>query len=111
MWPRAESVHETLRCPSNAKRGSRTRCLVSGGTLTAELEAIRARAADLAAGLSKTARKSATIAQERAVLRMLGIDGLDRSGRPLAAALAESYCGSHPVLSLIHISEPTRLGM
>ena len=69
---------------------------MSGGTLTAELEAIRARAADLAAGLSKTARKSATIAQERAVLRMLGIDGLDRSGRPLAAALAERYCGSHP---------------
>jgi D-Lysine 5,6-aminomutase TIM-barrel domain of alpha subunit len=71
--------------------------LVSGGTLSGELEAIRRRASDLAAGLSKTARQSATIAQERAVLRMLGIDGLDRSGRPLAAALAESYCGSHPV--------------
>jgi hypothetical protein len=61
-----------------------------------ELEEIRRRASDLAATLSKTARRSATIAQERAVLRMLGIDGLDRAGRPLAAALADGYCGSQP---------------
>ena len=27
---------------------------------------------------------------------MLGIDGLDRSGLPLAAKLADTYCGSHP---------------
>ena len=72
------------------------RCLVGGGTVSGELEGIRRRASDLAAELSKTARQSATIAQERAVLRMLDIDGLDRSGRPLAAALAEKYCGSHP---------------
>ncbi len=28
------------------------------------------------------------------MLRMLGVDGLDRSGRPLAASMAERYCGS-----------------
>ena len=28
------------------------------------------------------------------MLRMLGVDGLDRDGRPLAASLAERYCGS-----------------
>jgi len=67
-------------------------------TLGGELDEIRRRASDLAVGLSKAAHRSATIAQERAVLRMLGIDGLDRSGRPLAAALVESYCGSHPEL-------------
>ncbi|MGA3058496.1 MAG: lysine 5,6-aminomutase subunit alpha [Candidatus Limnocylindrales bacterium] len=66
------------------------------GTLSGEVESVRRRAADLAAGLSKTARRSATIAQERAVLRMLGVDGLDRGGRPLAASLAERYCGSDP---------------
>jgi hypothetical protein len=60
------------------------------------VESIRRQAADLAAGLSKTARRSATIAQERAVLRMLGVDGLDLEGRPLAASLAERYCGSDP---------------
>ena len=64
------------------------------GTLSSQAEEVRRRAADLAAGLSRAATRSATIAQERAVLRMLGVDGLDRSGRPLAASLAERYCGS-----------------
>jgi hypothetical protein len=64
--------------------------------MSGELEEVRRRASELAATLSKTARQSATIAQERAVLRMLGIDGLDRLGRPLAAALADGYCGSQP---------------
>jgi beta-lysine 5,6-aminomutase alpha subunit len=57
-------------------------------------ERLRERAADLAGRLSQVARRSSTIAQERAVLRMLGVDGLDRAGRPLAASLAERYCGS-----------------
>jgi hypothetical protein len=65
-------------------------------TLSGEVESIRRQAAEIAAGLSKTARRSATIAQERAVLRMLGVDGLDLEGRPLAASLAERYCGADP---------------
>jgi hypothetical protein len=64
--------------------------------MAGELEGIRRRASGLAAGFSKTARRSATISQERAVLRMLGIEGLDRSGRPLAAVLADCYSGSQP---------------
>jgi hypothetical protein len=64
-------------------------------TLASQAEGVRRRAADLAAGLSRTASLSATIAQERAILRMLGVDGLDRAGRPLAASLAERYCGSN----------------
>ena len=64
------------------------------GTLSSQAEEIRRRAADLAANLSGSAARSATIAQERAVLRMLGGDGLDRAGHPLAASLAERYCGS-----------------
>jgi hypothetical protein len=67
-----------------------------GGALTDEADLVRRRAADVAAQLSLVAGRSATIAQERAVLRMLGVDGLDASGRPLAASLAERYCGSHP---------------
>jgi hypothetical protein len=65
---------------------------VSGGTISDEVEAVRRRAADLAARLSVVARRSATIAQERAILRMLGVDGLDHAGRPLAASIAERYC-------------------
>ncbi len=64
-------------------------------TLSTQAEEVRLLAADLAAGLSRTASRSATIAQERAILRMLGVDGLDRAGRPLAASLAERYCGSN----------------
>jgi hypothetical protein len=67
---------------------------MSGNTLQAQAELLRRRAADLAGELSRSARRTATIAQERAVLRMLGVDGLDRVGRPLAASLAERYCGS-----------------
>ena len=67
-----------------------------GDTLSGEAAELRRRAADLAGALSRAARRSATIAQERAVLRMLGVDGLDRAGRPLAASLAERYCGSDP---------------
>ena len=67
---------------------------MSGDTLSAQAELVRRRASKLAGELSKAARRSATIAQERAVLRMLGVDGLDRDGRPLAASLAERYCGS-----------------
>jgi beta-lysine 5,6-aminomutase alpha subunit len=67
---------------------------MSGSTLQAQAELVRRRAADLAGELSRSARRTATIAQERAVLRMLGVDGLDRAGRPLAASLAERYCGS-----------------
>lgn len=66
------------------------------GTLLSQAEAVRRQAADLAGGLSQAAARSATIAQERAVLRMLGVDGLDRAGHPLAASLAERYCGADP---------------
>ncbi len=61
--------------------------------MSREVELVRQRAAALAQRFSEVARRSATIAQERAVLRMLGVDGLDRAGRPLAASLAERYCG------------------
>jgi hypothetical protein len=67
---------------------------VSGETLSGQVDGIRRRAADLAADLSRAARRTSTIAQERAVLRMLGVDGLDREGHPLAAALVDRYCGS-----------------
>jgi hypothetical protein len=69
---------------------------LSGEALSGRAEQVRRHAADLAGELSRAARRTATIAQERAVLRMLGVDGLDRTGRPLAAALAEGYCGSDP---------------
>lgn len=67
---------------------------VSGDTLTTQADRVRGLAAELAGRFSAAARGSATIAQERAVMRMLGVDGLDRDGRPLAATLVERFCGS-----------------
>ena len=69
---------------------------MSDWTLSGGVERLRGRAVDLAARLAGPAGRSATIAQERAMLRMLGVDGLDRRGRPLAASLVERYCGSDP---------------
>lgn len=65
---------------------------MSGSAVSDEVDAVRRRAAELAARLSPPARRSATIAQERAILRMVGVDGLDRAGHPLAASMAERYC-------------------
>ncbi len=67
---------------------------MNAGSISAEVEIVRKRAADLAARLSGSAGRSATVAQERGILRMLGVDGLDRAGRPLGASLVERYCGS-----------------
>jgi hypothetical protein len=61
-----------------------------------QTETLRQQAADLARSLSTQARGSATTAQARAVLRMVGVDGLDRAGRPLAGSTLERFCGSDP---------------
>ena len=69
---------------------------MSGDTLSAEVELVRRRASDLAGPLSRTARLSASLSRERAILRLIGVDGLDRDDRPLAAAVAARYCGAAP---------------
>ncbi len=69
---------------------------MSDTAIPRQAELVRRQAADLAGRLSSVARRATTIAQERAVLRMLGVDGLDGAGRPLAASLAARYCGSDP---------------
>ncbi len=62
-----------------------------GGIVSERAEAVRTRAADLASRFSSAARHAATVAQERAILRMLGVDGLDRTGKPLAASVCDRY--------------------
>ncbi len=51
------------------------------------------RAAAMAATWSAAARSSTTIGQERAILRLLGVSGVDRDGRPLAAEVVDRYVG------------------
>ncbi len=52
------------------------------------------RAATLAGAWGARARASTTLGQERAILRLFGVGGLDRSGRPLAGAAVDRWLGS-----------------
>src|SRR4051794_1974809 len=55
------------------------------------------RLADLADTLAGAwggrARSSTTVGQERAILRLFGVHGLDNAGRPLAGEVADRYIG------------------
>ncbi|MGH2511730.1 MAG: hypothetical protein ACRDGQ_03480, partial [Candidatus Limnocylindrales bacterium] len=50
----------------------------------------------LAAAWGARASICTTLGQERANLRLLGVTGLDRSGRPLAGAAVERYVAGRP---------------
>ena len=55
------------------------------------LERLAERADTLAGAWTARARVSTTVGRERALLRMLGITGLDAAGRPLAWAVVDQY--------------------
>jgi hypothetical protein len=55
-----------------------------------------ARADALAGAWGARARGSTTIGQERAILRLFGVQGLDRSGRPLAGSTVARWLSSDP---------------
>ncbi|MHB8892249.1 MAG: lysine 5,6-aminomutase subunit alpha TIM-barrel domain-containing protein [Candidatus Limnocylindrales bacterium] len=61
-----------------------------------ELDALRERASTLASAWGAAAVTTTTVGQERAILRLFGIGGLDRSGRPLAAEVVERYLAPDP---------------
>lgn len=52
------------------------------------------RADTLAGAWGARARASTTVGQERALLRLFGVTGVDRSGRPLAGAAVDRWLGS-----------------
>ena len=64
--------------------------------LEARALAVRERAAGYAAELAATARGETTLACERAVLRLMGVTGLDRSGRPLAVEVVDRLAALGP---------------
>ena len=53
-------------------------------------------AGTLAGAWGGRARASTTIGQERAVLRLFGVHGLDADGRPLAGEVVDRYIGRDP---------------
>ncbi len=58
------------------------------------LDRLSAAAASLAGAWGARARASTTLGQERAMLRLFGVTGLDRSGRPLAGAAVDRWAAS-----------------
>jgi beta-lysine 5,6-aminomutase alpha subunit len=60
------------------------------------VEELSERAARMAAAWSASARASTTVGQERAVLRLLGVSGVDREGRPLAAEVVDRFLANDP---------------
>jgi hypothetical protein len=61
-----------------------------------DLDALRERATSLAAAWGSGAAASTTVGQERAILRLFGVTGLDRAGRPLASEVVDRYLGPDP---------------
>ena len=60
------------------------------------LDRLVARADALAGAWGARARASTTIGQERAILRLFGVSGLDAAGRPLAGATVDRWLAGDP---------------
>jgi hypothetical protein len=56
-----------------------------------QIDRLTDRAETLAGAWGARARASTTIGQERALLRLFGVSGLDRTGRPLAGAAVDRW--------------------
>ncbi len=70
------------------------------------LESILRRAGDLAGAWGARARASTTPARERAILRLYGVTGLDRTDVPLASAVVERHVNGAPERLAAGISLP-----
>ena len=60
------------------------------------IDRLVARADALAGAWGARARASTTIGQERAILRLFGVTGLDAAGRPLAGATVDRWLAGEP---------------
>ena len=67
--------------------------LLGDGT---DLEVLRARATDIASAWGAAAETFTTVGQERAILRLFGVTGVDRVGHPLAAEVVDRYLAPDP---------------
>lgn len=60
------------------------------------LDELRERASAVASAWGAAGAARTTIGQERAILRLFGVAGLDREGRPLAAEVVDRYLAPDP---------------
>ena len=80
-------------------------------TIGTRLDAVLGRAEDLAGAWGARARTSTTPARERAILRLLGVSGIDRNDVPLASAVVERHVGGAPDRLAAGISLPFAIAL
>lgn len=81
------------------------------GEFGTERDLLVRRAAALANALARSAAGSTTLGRERAILRLIGVTGLDREGRPLAAEVVDHYVGGDPVRLALGIGLPFAMAL
>lgn len=81
------------------------------GDFAAELDRLSALAANLAAEFGPVAATSRTLGRERAILRLIGVAGIDREGRPLAAEVVDRYISGHPARLATGIALPFAMAL
>jgi hypothetical protein len=96
---RDDAMPETTPMGGNvAADGAREAAAVTRDDLAGrdDVAALLDRSTALAAAWGARAASSTTIGQERAILRLFGVAGLDRAGRPLAAEVVDRYLAPDP---------------
>ncbi|HYH92025.1 MAG TPA: lysine 5,6-aminomutase subunit alpha [Candidatus Saccharimonadales bacterium] len=68
--------------------------MTSRSSALGPIDRLADRAESLAGAWGARARASTTVGQERAMLRLFGVTGLDRAGRPLAGAAVDRWLSS-----------------
>lgn len=81
--------------PSTAPAPRRARARPAASQL-GPLDRLAALADSLAGAWAARARATTTAGQERAILRLFGVHGVDRSGQPLAAAVVDRWQAADP---------------
>ncbi|MEO8462571.1 MAG: lysine 5,6-aminomutase subunit alpha [Chloroflexota bacterium] len=79
---------------------------LGSGELVSEREQLLAAARAVALALARDAIRTTTLGRERAILRLLGVDGLDREGRPLAAEVVDRFVSGDPGRLAVGIGLP-----
>ena len=76
-----------------------------------DLDGLTGRAESLAAAWSVPAGAATSVGQERAILRLFGVSGLDRTGRPLAGEVVDRYLAPDPGRLAAGIALPFAMGL
>lgn len=96
--------------PAQPRRPGRSSRASDGGRL-GDLGRLAALADSLAASWAARARLTTSAGQERAVLRLFGVHGLDGTGRPLAGAVVDRWRAGDPTARVGGVALPFAMAL